>query len=153
PAAALSSSPVGLPQRFVLSPDLQARLPTGEVVSIGQLASLANQQSGHPVNPGSKPVTFQIQGNKLTLAGAQVRQVAVGQPRQLQGNMVHLVSTGGHHIIGQPAQLALIQAMAQQTAQPAVGIQTPLQTVTGTQSAISTAAASPGLAVPIAAAQ
>lgn len=54
----------------------------GEVVSIGQLASLAQR----PVTSagGSKPLTFQIQGNKLTLTGAQVRQLAVGQPRPLQ---------------------------------------------------------------------
>lgn len=54
----------------------------GEVVSIGQLASLAQR----PVASagGSKPLTFQIQGNKLTLTGAQVRQLAVGQPRPLQ---------------------------------------------------------------------
>ncbi|EDM17272.1 rCG39385, isoform CRA_a [Rattus norvegicus] len=48
---------------------MQARLPSGEVVSIGQLASLAQR----PVTSagGSKPLTFQIQGNKLTLTGAQ----------------------------------------------------------------------------------
>uniref|UniRef100_A0A670Z8P8 Snf2 related CREBBP activator protein n=1 Tax=Pseudonaja textilis TaxID=8673 RepID=A0A670Z8P8_PSETE len=54
----------------------------GEVVSIGQLASLANR----PLQgaPGSKPLTFQIQGNKLTLTGTQVRQVTMPQPaRQL----------------------------------------------------------------------
>nr|XP_021556010.1 helicase SRCAP isoform X4 [Neomonachus schauinslandi] len=70
------------PQRLILSPDMQARLPSGEVVSIGQLASLAQR----PVASagGSKPLTFQIQGNKLTLTGAQVRQLAVGQPRPLQ---------------------------------------------------------------------
>ncbi|XP_078394140.1 E1A-binding protein p400-like [Cetorhinus maximus] len=152
--SAPNAAPAGVPQRFILSPDMQARLPSGEVVSIGQLASLANRQGSHQASQGSKPVTFQIQGNKLTLAGAQVRQVAVGQPRQVQGNMVHLVSTGGHHIIGQPAQLALIQAMAQQNAQPAVGVQASLQTIAGAQSAIpGAAAASPGLTVPFTATQ
>ncbi|XP_041038070.1 helicase SRCAP-like [Carcharodon carcharias] len=69
-------------------------------------------------------------------------------------NMVHLVSTGGHHIIGQPAQLALIQAMAQQNAQPAMGVQASLQTIAGAQSAIpGAAAASPGLTVPFTATQ
>ncbi|XP_072453637.1 helicase SRCAP isoform X2 [Notamacropus eugenii] len=79
PAAA---PPTPGPQRLILSPDMQARLPSGEVVSIGQLASLAQR----PVTStgGSKPLTFQIQGNKLTLTGAQVRQLAVGQPRPLQ---------------------------------------------------------------------
>lgn len=75
-------APNSTPQRLILSPEMQARLPSGEVVSIGQLASLAQR----PVASagGSKPLTFQIQGNKLTLTGAQVRQLAVGQPRPLQ---------------------------------------------------------------------
>ncbi|KAF5906329.1 helicase SRCAP isoform X1, partial [Clarias magur] len=68
-------------QRVLLSPDMQARLPSGEVVSIAQLASLA----GRPVSSsqGSKPVTFQLQGNKLTLSGAPL-QVPVAQPRSIQ---------------------------------------------------------------------
>uniref|UniRef100_A0A286XPV8 Snf2 related CREBBP activator protein n=1 Tax=Cavia porcellus TaxID=10141 RepID=A0A286XPV8_CAVPO len=78
--------PVSRPPGPVLLPPLQPNsgpLPqAGEVVSIGQLASLAQR----PVASagGSKPLTFQIQGNKLTLTGAQVRQLAVGQPRPLQ---------------------------------------------------------------------
>lgn len=81
PTTALPT-PTPAPQRLILSPDMQARLPSGEVVSIGQLASLAQR----PVASagGSKPLTFQIQGNKLTLTGAQVRQLAMGQPRPLQ---------------------------------------------------------------------
>lgn len=77
-------APNSTPQRLILSPEMQARLPSGEVVSIGQLASLAQR----PVTSagGSKPLTFQIQGNKLTLTGAQVRQLAVGQPRPLQSS-------------------------------------------------------------------
>ncbi|XP_021556009.2 helicase SRCAP [Neomonachus schauinslandi] len=80
------------PQRLILSPDMQARLPSGEVVSIGQLASLAQR----PVASagGSKPLTFQIQGNKLTLTGAQVRQLAVGQPRPLQMPPTMVNNTG-----------------------------------------------------------
>uniref|UniRef100_A0A672YFH5 Snf2-related CREBBP activator protein n=1 Tax=Sphaeramia orbicularis TaxID=375764 RepID=A0A672YFH5_9TELE len=71
-----------MPQRVLLSPDMQARLPSGEVVSIAQLASLA----GRPVSScqGSKPVTFQLQGNKLTLSGAQIHQVPAASPRQVQ---------------------------------------------------------------------
>ncbi|XP_071754605.2 uncharacterized protein srcap isoform X1 [Centroberyx gerrardi] len=71
-----------MPQRVLLSPDMQARLPSGEVVSIAQLASLA----GRPVSTcqGSKPVTFQLQGNKLTLSGAQIHQVPVAPPRPVQ---------------------------------------------------------------------
>ncbi|XP_075420885.1 helicase SRCAP isoform X1 [Tenrec ecaudatus] len=105
------SAPTPAPQRLILTPDMQARLPSGEVVSIGQLASLAQRPMASA--GGSKPLTFQIQGNKLTLTGAQVRQLAVGQPRPLQRNVVHLVSAGGqHHLISQPAHVALIQAVA-----------------------------------------
>ncbi|XP_059180034.1 helicase SRCAP isoform X2 [Centropristis striata] len=95
-----------LPQRVLLSPDMQARLPSGEVVSIAQLASLA----GRPVSScqGSKPVTFQLQGNKLTLSGAQIHQVPAASPRPVQGNVMHLVSSGvQHHLISQPAPLAV----------------------------------------------
>ncbi|XP_062381604.1 helicase SRCAP isoform X2 [Sardina pilchardus] len=71
-----------LTQRVLLSPDMQARLPSGEVVSIAQLASLAGRPV--PTGQGSKPVTFQLQGNKLTLSGTQLHQVPVQQPRALQ---------------------------------------------------------------------
>nr|XP_015201644.1 PREDICTED: helicase SRCAP [Lepisosteus oculatus] len=102
-------------QRVLLTPDMQARLPSGEVLSIAQLASLASR----PVqsSQGSKPVTFQLQGNKLTLSGAQLHQVNMSQPRPVQGNVVHLVSSGGqHHLISQPAQVAVIQTVSQSSA-------------------------------------
>ncbi|XP_019484091.1 PREDICTED: helicase SRCAP isoform X1 [Hipposideros armiger] len=136
--------PAPAPQRLILSPDMQARLPSGEVVSIGQLASLAQR----PVASagGSKPLTFQIQGNKLTLTGAQVRQLAVGQPRPLQRNVVHLVSAGGqHHLISQPAHVALIQAVA-----PTPG-PTPVSVLPS--STPSTTPAPTGLSLPLAANQ
>ncbi|MBZ3878669.1 Helicase SRCAP [Sciurus carolinensis] len=137
-------APTPAPQRLILSPDMQARLPSGEVVSIGQLASLAQR----PVASagGSKPLTFQIQGNKLTLTGAQVRQLAVGQPRPLQRNVVHLVSAGGqHHLISQPAHVALIQAVA-----PTPG-PTPVSVLPS--STPSTTPAPTGLSLPLAANQ
>ncbi|KAM4624625.1 uncharacterized protein srcap [Polymixia lowei] len=82
PAQAAPTPSSIMPQRVLLSPDMQARLPSGEVVSIAQLASLA----GRPVSScqGSKPVTFQLQGNKLTLSGAQIHQVPVAPPRPVQ---------------------------------------------------------------------
>ncbi|XP_039870122.1 helicase SRCAP isoform X1 [Simochromis diagramma] len=95
-----------MPQRVLLSPDMQARLPSGEVVSIAQLASLA----GRPVSScqGSKPVTFQLQGNKLTLSGAQIHQVPAASSRPVQGNVINLVPGGvQHHLISQPAQVAV----------------------------------------------
>ncbi|XP_052467493.1 helicase SRCAP isoform X1 [Carassius gibelio] len=99
-------------QRVLLSPDMQARLPSGEVVSIAQLASLA----GRPVSSsqGSKPVTFQLQGNKLTLSGTPLHHVPVPQPRPIQGNVMHLVSSSGqHHLISQPAQVAVLHTVSQ----------------------------------------
>ncbi|XP_036428721.1 helicase SRCAP isoform X2 [Colossoma macropomum] len=127
-------------QRVLLSPDMQARLPSGEVVSIAQLASLA----GRPVSSsqGSKPVTFQLQGNKLTLSGAPLHQVPVPQPRPIQGNVMHLVSSGGqHHLISQPAQVAVLHTVSQSgssSANPSPGSTTPTCS---------------GLAVPLTAAQ
>ncbi|XP_066522462.1 helicase SRCAP isoform X2 [Hoplias malabaricus] len=127
-------------QRVLLSPDMQARLPSGEVVSIAQLASLA----GRPVSSsqGSKPVTFQLQGNKLTLSGAPLHQVPVPQPRPIQGNVMHLVSSGGqHHLISQPAQVAVLHTVSQSvssSANPIPGSTTPTCS---------------GLAVPLTAAQ
>ncbi|XP_056626620.1 helicase SRCAP isoform X3 [Triplophysa dalaica] len=106
-------------QRVLLSPDMQARLPSGEVVSIAQLASLA----GRPVSSsqGSKPVTFQLQGNKLTLSGTQLHQVPVPQPRPIQGNIMHLVtSSGQHHLISQPAQVAVLHTVSQSGSSSAI---------------------------------
>eukprot|EP00063_Salmo_salar_P059666 XP_014034501.1 PREDICTED: helicase SRCAP-like isoform X1 [Salmo salar] len=104
-------------QRVLLSPDMQARLPSGEVVSIAHLASLA----GRPVSScqGSKPVTFQLQGNKLTLSGTQLHQVPVAPPRPVQGNFMHLVTSGGqHHLISQPAQVAVFSSANTHAATP-----------------------------------
>ncbi|MCJ8738507.1 hypothetical protein PDJAM_G00036680 [Pangasius djambal] len=126
-------------QRVLLSPDMQARLPSGEVVSIAQLASLA----GRPVSSsqGSKPVTFQLQGNKLTLSGAPL-QVPVAQPRSIQGNVMHLVSSGGqHHLISQPAQVAVLHTLSQSGS------------ISANPNPTSTIPTCSGLAVPLTAAQ
>nr|DBA18849.1 TPA: hypothetical protein GDO54_014745 [Pyxicephalus adspersus] len=125
-----NSQPVySAPQRFILTPDMQARLPTGEVISLSQLASLSSRPLQSTT--ATKPLTLQLQGGKLTLSGAQVRPVGVSQPRPMHGNVLHLVSSGGqHHLLSQPAQLALIQALAQQAASPSptaaaqIGVQT-----------------------------
>ncbi|XP_076856552.1 uncharacterized protein srcap isoform X2 [Brachyhypopomus gauderio] len=124
-------------QRVLLSPDMQARLPSGEVVSIAQLASLA----GRPVSSsqGSKPVTFQLQGNKLTLSGAPL---PTPQPRPVQGNVMHLVSSGGqHHLISQPAQVAVLHTLSQSGSSSA------------NPNPASTTPTCSGLAVPLTAAQ
>uniref|UniRef100_A0A8C8ICS8 Snf2-related CREBBP activator protein n=1 Tax=Oncorhynchus tshawytscha TaxID=74940 RepID=A0A8C8ICS8_ONCTS len=93
PATHLTPPPSNiLTQRVLLSPDMQARLPSGEVVSIAQLASLA----GRPVSScqGSKPVTFQLQGNKLTLSGTQLHQVPMAPPRPVQVPSSVVTSSG-----------------------------------------------------------
>ncbi|MEQ2180799.1 hypothetical protein GOODEAATRI_005044, partial [Goodea atripinnis] len=114
---ALEVSPlkVGMSEWMLKKLEFSARMSSermaksGEVVSIAQLASLA----GRPVSSsqGSKPVTFQLQGNKLTLSGAQIHQVPAAGPRPVQGcccNVMHLVSSGmQHHLISQPAQLTV----------------------------------------------
>ncbi|XP_072559936.1 uncharacterized protein srcap [Paramormyrops kingsleyae] len=88
-------------QRVLLSPDMQARLPSGEVVTIAQLASLA----GRPLSSsqGSKPVTFQLQGNKLTLSGAQLHQVTMAQPRSIQVPSSMVTSSGIVKIVMRPS--------------------------------------------------
>ncbi|OCT61820.1 hypothetical protein XELAEV_18047849mg [Xenopus laevis] len=121
PPSVLSSQPgIGAQQRLILTPDMQARLPSGEVINLSQLGSV----SACPPAV-TKPVTLQLQGAKLTLSGAQVRQLGMAQtPRPLQGNVLHLVSSGGqHHLLSQPAQLALLQALAQQTPAPSASPQ------------------------------
>lgn len=152
-------------------------------MSIAQLASLA----GRPVSSsqGSKPVTFQLQGNKLTLSGAPL-QVPVAQPRSIQGecillgllpcmnscgwvyfpahlsastglvygltlcpvvvcplgNVMHLVSSGGqHHLISQPAQVAVLHTLSQSGS------------ISANPNPTSTIPTCSGLAVPLTAAQ
>ncbi|MEQ2214254.1 hypothetical protein XENOCAPTIV_027974, partial [Xenoophorus captivus] len=81
PPAAQTTKPPPVPEAAPASAPVVQQ--AGEVVSIAQLASLA----GRPVSSsqGSKPVTFQLQGNKLTLSGAQIHQVPAAGPRPVQG--------------------------------------------------------------------
>lgn len=87
-------------QQNVLSPRLvlssQARLPSGEVVKIAQLAT-AGAGQGRIAQPET-PVTLQFQGNKFTLSQSQLRQLTAGQPLQLQGNVLQIVSAPGQYL-------------------------------------------------------
>uniref|UniRef100_A0A8C6LQU0 Snf2-related CREBBP activator protein n=1 Tax=Nothobranchius furzeri TaxID=105023 RepID=A0A8C6LQU0_NOTFU len=76
----------------VTSSYLSFSFEAGEVVSIAQLASLA----GRPVSScqGSKPVTFQLQGNKLTLSGAHIHKVPAAVPRPVQVSSSMVSSPG-----------------------------------------------------------
>ncbi|XP_041433346.1 helicase SRCAP isoform X2 [Xenopus laevis] len=84
PPSVQSSQPgIGAQQRLILTPDMQARLPSGEVISLSQLASVSSRPLQAPAV--TKALTLQLQGAKFTLSGAQVRQLGMGQPRPLQG--------------------------------------------------------------------
>ncbi|XP_062930138.1 E1A-binding protein p400 isoform X3 [Mobula hypostoma] len=102
-----------LHQRLVLSSQAQARLPSGEVVSIAQLASIAGGQGRGTQT--SQPVTLHFQGNKFTLSSSQLRQLTAGQHLQLQGNVLQIVSAPGQQIMRHQNQ-AVIQAPSQGSA-------------------------------------
>ncbi|XP_069788608.1 E1A-binding protein p400 isoform X3 [Narcine bancroftii] len=102
-----------LHQRLVLSSQAQARLPSGEVVSIAQLASIAGGQGRGTQT--SQPVTLHFQGNKFTLSSSQLRQLTAGQHLQLQGNVLQIVSAPGQQIMRHQNQ-ALMQTPSQGSA-------------------------------------
>ncbi|KTG33622.1 hypothetical protein cypCar_00000979 [Cyprinus carpio] len=80
-------------QRLVLSSQAQARLPSGDVVKVTQLVG-----QGRIAQPET-PVTLQFQGNKFTLSPSQLRQLTTGQPLQLQGNILQIVSASGQPLL------------------------------------------------------
>ncbi|XP_063310444.1 E1A-binding protein p400-like isoform X1 [Pelobates fuscus] len=106
-----------LSQRLVLSS--QARLPSGEVVKIAQLTAPGGAQ-GRIAQPET-PVTLQFQGNKFTLSQSQLRQLTAGQPLQLQGNVLQIVSAPGQYL--RPQGSVVLPAMPQGTAVNAVRTQ------------------------------
>lgn len=93
------------PQRLVLTSQAQARLPSGEVVKIAQLASIAGPQSR--VAQPETPVTLQFQGNKFTLSHSQLRQLTAGQPLQLQGSVLQIVSAPGQPYLRAPGPVVM----------------------------------------------
>ncbi|XP_030593467.1 E1A-binding protein p400 isoform X3 [Archocentrus centrarchus] len=116
PRAALAPShaiqPSLLSQRLVLTSQAQARLPSGDVVKITQLANIAGQNR---ISQPETPVTLQFQGNKFTLSPSQLRQLTTGQPLQLQGtlgNILQIVSAPGQQII-RPQGSMVMQTMPQ----------------------------------------
>uniref|UniRef100_A0A8C4X078 Helicase C-terminal domain-containing protein n=1 Tax=Eptatretus burgeri TaxID=7764 RepID=A0A8C4X078_EPTBU len=92
-------------QRVVLTPQTQARLPTGEVISIAQLAALMNQ------SPPGQPLTLHIQGNKLALACSPIRMInpTPQQHLQMQGGIVHVIKPSGQ---GQVAAVTPLQTVS-----------------------------------------
>ncbi|XP_042078732.1 E1A-binding protein p400 isoform X6 [Haplochromis burtoni] len=100
-------------QRLVLTSQAQARLPSGDVVKIAQLANIAGSQNR--ISQPETPVTLQFQGNKFTLSPSQLRQLTTGQPLQLQGtlgNILQIVSAPGQQII-RPQGSMVMQTMPQ----------------------------------------
>uniref|UniRef100_A0A669D1N1 E1A binding protein p400 n=1 Tax=Oreochromis niloticus TaxID=8128 RepID=A0A669D1N1_ORENI len=97
-------------QRLVLTSQAQARLPSGDVVKIAQLANIAGSQNR--ISQPETPVTLQFQGNKFTLSPSQLRQLTTGQPLQLQGNILQIVSAPGQQII-RPQASMVMQTMPQ----------------------------------------
>ncbi|MEE6504394.1 hypothetical protein FKM82_005176 [Ascaphus truei] len=76
----------------------------GEVVKIAQLA--AGGAQGRIAQPET-PVTLQFQGNKFTLSQSQLRQLTAGQPLQLQGSVLQIVSAPGQQYLRPPGPVAM----------------------------------------------
>uniref|UniRef100_A0A670ZVC9 E1A binding protein p400 n=1 Tax=Pseudonaja textilis TaxID=8673 RepID=A0A670ZVC9_PSETE len=121
-----------LPQRLVLTSQAQARLPS----KCPSLASIAGTP-GRITQPET-PVTLQFQGNKFTLSHSQLRQLTAGQPLQLQGSVLQIVSAPGPQYL-RPQGPVVVQTVPQpgtvQNALNALGNQHPagLQTSAGAQ--------------------
>ncbi|XP_024152756.1 cell division cycle and apoptosis regulator protein 1 isoform X2 [Oryzias melastigma] len=82
----------------------------GGDVKIAQLTNIAGTQNR--ISQPETPVTLQFQGNKFTLSPSQLRQLTTGQPLQLQGNILQIVSAPGQPII-RPQGSMVMQAMPQ----------------------------------------
>ncbi|XP_059910988.1 E1A-binding protein p400 isoform X1 [Gadus macrocephalus] len=109
--------PGSLSQRLVLTSQAQARLPSGDVVKIAQLANTAGR-----ISQPETPVTLQFQGNKFTLSPSQLRQLTTGQPLQLQGtlgNILQIVSAPGQQILRPQVMQTVAQTPSLSNASPA----------------------------------
>ncbi|XP_075073323.1 E1A-binding protein p400-like isoform X4 [Mixophyes fleayi] len=77
----------------------------GEVVKIAQLAASGAAQ-GRIAQPKT-PVTLQFQGNTFTLSQSQLRQLTAGQPLQLQGSVLQIVSAPGQQYLRPPGPVVM----------------------------------------------
>uniref|UniRef100_A0A1A7YYW1 E1A binding protein p400 n=1 Tax=Iconisemion striatum TaxID=60296 RepID=A0A1A7YYW1_9TELE len=110
----------------------------GDVVKIAQLASQ------NRISQPETPVTLQFQGNKFTLSPSQLRQLTTGQPLQLQGNILHIVSAPGQPIIrpqGPMVMQTVPQAVTASGASATPG--TPLPALSAVQGVTTNATSSP----------
>ncbi|TRY58668.1 hypothetical protein DNTS_028447, partial [Danionella cerebrum] len=79
----------------------------GDVVKVAQLVG-----QGRLAQPET-PVTLQFQGNKFTLSPSQLRQLTTGQPLQLQGNILQIVSAPGQPLLRPQGPPMVIPAVPQ----------------------------------------
>ncbi|KAF4109784.1 hypothetical protein G5714_009036 [Onychostoma macrolepis] len=112
----------------------------GDVVKVTQLVG-----QGRIAQPET-PVTLQFQGNKFTLSPSQLRQLTTGQPLQLQGNILQIVSAPGQPLLrpqGPPMVMPTIpQAVPVQNSSgtPPPATSTPQQAATMASTTVTQAA-------------
>uniref|UniRef100_A0A7N6A3A0 E1A binding protein p400 n=1 Tax=Anabas testudineus TaxID=64144 RepID=A0A7N6A3A0_ANATE len=103
-----TSSPVTRTSASITSQSTQSW--GGDMVKIAQTANIAGGQNR--ISQPETPVTLQFQGNKFTLSPSQLRQLTTGQPLQLQGNILQIVSAPGQQMI-RPQASMVMQTMPQ----------------------------------------
>ncbi|XP_053327504.1 E1A-binding protein p400 [Spea bombifrons] len=88
------------------SPVSTTSTPQGaDVAKAGQLATSGGGQ-GRTAQPKT-PVTLQFQGNTFTLSQSQLRQLTAGQPLQLQGSVLQIVSAPGQQYLRTPGPVVM----------------------------------------------
>ncbi|KAG1974053.1 E1A-binding protein p400 [Pimephales promelas] len=102
-ATAVTTAPTTTTNPVTAAPSTQPRgksplttttsAQSGDVVKVAQLVG-----QGRITQPET-PVTLQFQGNKFTLSPSQLRQLTTGQPLQLQGNILQIVSAPGQSLL------------------------------------------------------
>uniref|UniRef100_A0A8B9JJ84 E1A binding protein p400 n=1 Tax=Astyanax mexicanus TaxID=7994 RepID=A0A8B9JJ84_ASTMX len=105
---------------------------SGDVVKVAQLASITGAQNR--IAQPETPVTLQFQGNKFTLSPSQLRQLTTGQPLQLQGNILQIVSAPGQPILRQPGPMMMQTVPQAVPVQNSIGPQGPTPIAASTQS-------------------
>ncbi|XP_043943014.1 helicase SRCAP [Protopterus annectens] len=154
PAAVIANVPRPPPLTSAVSSTMKPATIPATTVRMSA-AALAPGNMGNMIKPVTVHSSAQLPGYAFPSMGAAQQRLILSPDMQarLPWNVVHLVSAGGqHHLISQPAQVALIQAMAQQqSGQPSIGI----QAVTGPHvvSPSTVSVPSPGITLPLATTQ
>ncbi|XP_063820740.1 E1A-binding protein p400-like isoform X3 [Pseudophryne corroboree] len=90
----------------------------GEVAKMAQLTASGAAQ-GRIAQPKT-PVTLQFQGNTFTLSQSQLRQLTAGQPLQLQGSVLQIVSAPGQQYLRPPGPVVMQTVSQGSTVQNAI---------------------------------